>query len=208
MKKRTKVICFSLVLSIVCFFVTAFLFAGYWLKGDEKPVKSDAIIVLAGTPARSFYAADLYRQGYAPQVFISRPMRDHSLKMLDKIGVSYPRQEEVDKEILLKKGVHEQDIHFLGQSSLSTVEEAEAANKLFRGDTCKIIIVTSPYHVRRAGMIFKDTMDHCQFRVLSTTYEPFPEKWWSDQDAARNVLLETSKTVFYLFGGRFRSHEQ
>lgn len=208
MKKRTKVICFSLIMAIACLFVTVFLFAGYWLKGEEKPVKSDAIIVLAGTPTRSFYAADLYRQGYAPQVFISRPMRDPSLKMLDKIGVSFPRQEEVDKEVLLKKGVHEQNIHFLGQSSLSTVEEAEAANKLFRGDTCKIIVVTSPYHVRRAGMIFKDTMDHCQFRVLGTTYEPFPEKWWSDQDAARNVLLETGKTVFYLLGGRFRSHEQ
>lgn len=208
MKKRTKVICFSLILCIVCFFVTAFFFAGCWLKGDGKPVKSDAIIVLSGTPTRSFYAADLYRQGYAPQVFISRPMRDHSLKMLDKIGVSFPRQEEVDKEVLLKKGVLEHNIHFLGQSSLSTIQEAEAANKLFRGDSCKIIIVTSPYHVRRANMIFKDTMQNCQFKVLGTTYEPFTEKWWTDQDAARNVLLETSKTVFYLFGGRFRSRAQ
>lgn len=181
---------------------------GYWLKGDEKPVKSDAIIILAGTPTRSFYAADLYRQGYASQVYISKPVREHSLKMLDKIGVSFPRQEEVDKEVLLKKGVHEQNIHFFGQSSLSTVQEAEAASKLFRGDSCKIIIVTSPYHVRRAKMIFKDTMQNCQFKVLGTTYEPFPEKWWTDQDAARNVLLETSKAVFYLLGGRFRSHAQ
>ncbi|MEI7636297.1 MAG: YdcF family protein [Syntrophus sp. (in: bacteria)] len=208
MKKRTKVICFSLLLCIVCFFVTALFFAGYWLQRDEKPIKSDAIIVLAGTPTRSFYAADLYRQGYAPQVYISRPMRDRSLEMLDKIGVSFPRQEEVDKEVLLKKGVHEHNIHFFGQSSLSTIQEAEAANKLFRGDSCKIIIVTSPYHVRRANMIFKDTMKNCQFSVLGTTYEPFPKKWWTDQDAARNVLLETSKTVFYLFGGRFRSRAQ
>jgi uncharacterized SAM-binding protein YcdF (DUF218 family) len=207
-KKRTKIIFFSLIMFLVCLFVTTLFFAVYWLKGDEKPVKSDAIIVLAGTPTRSFYAADLYRQGYAQQVFISRPMRDQSLKMLDKIGVSFPRQEEVDKEVLLKKGVHEQNIHFFGQSSLSTIQEAEAANKLFRGDSCKIIIVTSPYHVRRATIIFKDTMQNCQFKVLGTTYESFPEEWWTDQDAARNVLLETSKIIFYLFGGRFRSTEQ
>jgi uncharacterized SAM-binding protein YcdF (DUF218 family) len=207
-KKRTKIFLFSLILCITCFFVTALFFAGYWLKGDEKPVKSDAIIILAGTPTRSFYAADLYRQGYAPQVFISRPVREHSLQMLDKIGVSFPRQEEVNKEVLLKKGVPEQNVHFFGQSSLSTIQEAEAANKLFRGDSCKIIIVTSPYHVRRANMMFKDTMQRCQFKVLGTPYEPFPEKWWTDQDAARNVLLETSKTVFYFFGGRFRSPAQ
>ena len=208
MKKRTKVICFSLILCIVCFFVTAFYFAGYWLKGDEKPVKSDAIIVLAGEPTRSFYAADLYNSGYAPAVYISIPIREHGLKMLDDLGIFIPRMEDIYKQILLKKGVHEQNIHFFGQSSLSTVQEAEAASKLFRGDSCKIIIVTSPCHVRRASMIFKDTMKNCQFRVLGTTYEPFPEKWWTDQDAARNVLLEMSKIVFYLLGGRFRSHAQ
>ena len=208
MKKRTKVICFSLILCIVCFFVTAFYFAGYWLKGDEKPVKSDAIIVLAGEPTRSFYAADLYNSGYAPAVYISIPIREHGLKMLDDLGIFIPRMEDIYKQILLKKGVHEQNIHFFGQSSLSTVQEAEAVSKLFREDSCKIIIVTSPCHVRRAKMIFKDTVKNCQFRVLGTPYEPFPEKWWTDQDAARNVLLEMSKTVFYLLGGRFRSHAQ
>jgi uncharacterized SAM-binding protein YcdF (DUF218 family) len=207
-KKRTKVICFSLILCIVCFFVTAFYFAGYWLKGNEKPVKSDVIIVLAGEPTRSFYAADLYNSRYAPAIYISIPIREHGLKMLDDLGIFIPRMEDIYKQILLKKGVHEKNIHFLGQSSLSTVQEAEVASNLFRGDSCKIIIVTSPYHVRRASMIFKDIMKNCQFRVLGTTYEPFPEKWWTDQDAARNVLLETSKTVFYLLGGRFRSHAQ
>ena len=208
MKKRTKVICFSLILCIVCFFVTAFYFAGYWLKGDEKPVKSDAIIVLAGEPTRSFYAADLYNSGYAPAVYISIPIREHGLKMLDDLGIFIPRMEDIYKQILLKKGVPEQNIHFFGQSSLSTVQEAESASKLFRGDTCKIIIVTSPCHVRRANMIFKDAMKDCRFRVLGTPHEPFPEKWWTDQDAARNVLLEMSKIVFYLVRGRFRSHAE
>jgi uncharacterized SAM-binding protein YcdF (DUF218 family) len=207
-KKRTKVVCFSFILCIICFFVMAFYFAVYWLKGDEKPVKSDAIIVLAGALTSTFYAADLYNSGYAPVVYISIPIREHGLKMLDDLGIFIPRAEDTYKQILLKKGVHEQNIHFFGQSSVSTVQEAEAASKLFRGDSCKIIIVTSPYHVRRATIIFKDTMKDCQFRVLGTTYEPCPEKWWTDQDAARNVLLETSKTVFYLFGGRFRSHVQ
>jgi uncharacterized SAM-binding protein YcdF (DUF218 family) len=207
-KKRITLISLSLILFTLCFLITAFYFAGYWLKGDEKPAKSDAIIVLAGAPARSFYAADLYNSGYAPAVYISIPIREHDLTMLDDLGIFIPRAENIYKQILLKKGVPEENIHFFGQSSLSTVQEAEAASKLFRGDSCKIIIVTSPCHVRRASMIFKDTMKGCQLRVLGTTYEPFPEKWWTNQGAARDVLLETSKTVFYLFGGRFRSHGQ
>jgi hypothetical protein len=40
-------------------------------------------------------------------------------------------------------------------------------------------------------------------RIVPTPYDPFPARWWTDQDAARNVLLELAKIAFYRLGGRF-----
>jgi hypothetical protein len=57
-------------------------------------------------------------------------------------------------------------------------------------------------------MVFRDKMKGCRFRVLATPYEPFPTKWWTDQDAARNVILEVAKILFYKFGGRFRNSNE
>lgn len=138
-------------------------------------------------------------------MYITRPARDHSLRALDELGIQLPRAENISRDILLKKGVRMENIHFLGESCLSTVDEAEAVRDTFIGDDCTILIVTSPYHVRRAGMIFRNEVPRCNSRILATPYEPYPRRWWTDQDSARNTLLELAKIVFYNFGGRFES---
>jgi uncharacterized SAM-binding protein YcdF (DUF218 family) len=194
---------FMIVLSVCAVF--AFFNVGSWLKSSDGPVKSDAIIVLSGPPSRSFYAADLYTNGYAPEVYISKPIREQELKMLDDLKVFMPRAEDIYKQILIKKGVPEGNIHFLGQSSLSTIDEGEEINKSFQKDNCSILIVTSSYHVKRTKLIFKKVITKCDFKVLGTPYEPFPEKWWTNQDSARNVILEIIKIIFYETGGRFQS---
>ncbi|MBI5195851.1 MAG: YdcF family protein [Nitrospirae bacterium] len=182
----------------------AFFYAGYWLQNEDKPGKADAIIILSGELTRAFYAADLYRQGYAPQIYISKPAREHAVQMLDDIGIVLPQEEEICRKVLLKKGVRDKDIHIFSRPSLSTIEEAENLNKMFKGRQCRFLIITSPYHVRRAKMIFKKTLKNCEFKMLRTPYEPFSKKWWTNQDSARNVILETAKILFFQFGGRFR----
>ena len=132
-----------------------FLICDSWLKSNDEPVKSDAIIVLSGPPSRSFYAADLYVKGYAPEVYISKPIREQELKMLDDLKVFMPKAEDIYKQILIRKGVPDRGIHFLGQSSMSTIEEGEEINNRFQKDNCRVLIVTSPYHAKRTKMIFK-----------------------------------------------------
>jgi uncharacterized SAM-binding protein YcdF (DUF218 family) len=202
--KRTVIfICIPMLLFILIFI--AVLNIGNWLKGSDIPVPSQAIIVLAGPPSRSLYAADLYEKGYAPEVYISKPIRERELKMLDDLKVFMPKAEDIYKQILIRKGVPERNIHFLGQSSMSTVEEGEEISKEFQRDDCRILIVTSPYHAKRTKMIFKKVLTKCDFKVLGTPYEAFPEKWWTNQDSARNVILEVIKIIFYETGGRFQS---
>jgi uncharacterized SAM-binding protein YcdF (DUF218 family) len=207
MKKVSKklIVVLAIVIILLCLSTFAFLNAGSWLKGNDKPVQSQAIIILSGPPTRSFYAADLYAQGFAKEIYVSRPVREYPLKMLDDLGVYVPRAEDIYKQVLIRKGVPDKDIHIFGESLLSTVQEAEAASKIFSGDKCKVLIVTSPFHVKRTQMIFKEKLRNCEFTVVGTPYEPYPDKWWSNQDSARNIILEITKIIFYKFGGRFYS---
>jgi len=179
-----------------------------WLKGGDQPVPAQAIMILSGPPTRAIYAADLYNRGYAKNVYITRPVREHFFKLTDDLGVYFPRTEQMQKDVLLKKGVPAKHITLVGGTCKSTVDEAGVADSVFKGKDCSILVVTSPYHVKRAQMIFRDKMDQCRIKVLATPYEPFYERWWTDQDSARNVLLEVTKIVFYKLGGRFESTEE
>lgn len=68
--------------------LVAGLFAGAGGLTSNEPVPADMVVVLAGAPERAFYAADIYRQGYAPMVFVSRPMKENGQAMLNKLGIA------------------------------------------------------------------------------------------------------------------------
>ncbi len=181
-------------------------FAGYWLAAGEKPVKSDAIIVLSGGFSRPFYAADLYQKGYAPVIYVGRPEIYGQTENLEEIGISVVRPEERYKEILLKKNVPEKAITFFGNGYVSTVEEAESLKKVMGDGPVKLLVITSLYHTRRAKAIFGDVLPNAEICMVATPYEDFfKRKWWTDRDSAITVVLETAQTLYYHLGGAFRS---
>jgi len=117
-----------------------------------------------------------------------------------------PRAEDIHNQILIKKGVSKNHIFFSDSPALTTIDEAEFVNRNFSGQKCNILIVTSPYHIKRTKIIFSDKVKNCRFKILGTPYEPFYEKWWTDQDSARDVILELLKILFYKMGGRYAQH--
>ena len=179
--------------------------AADWLFNPDQPEKSDAIIILAGDPARAFHAADLYSRGFARKIYISRAIRLPGHRLLDEIGVAFPRYEEIDRQVLMKKGVPEGDIFILAGASSSTADEAVNVAKLFERWGARLLLVTSPHHVRRARMVFGDLLPKAELRVVATPYEALPSQWWKNQDAARNVVLELAKILFYFAGGGFHA---
>lgn len=178
-------------------------YATDWLGTGDRPQKADAILVLGGSFTRPFQAADLYRQGLARKIYISVPAREDQHRLLDEAGIAFPREEEIVRQVLLKKGVPASAIEYFGKASVSTAAEAQAARVLFAGGAPRLLVVTSPYHLRRTKMIFADALPAADIRVIATSYDPFPQAWWKDQNAARNVLLELAKITFYQLGGRF-----
>ena len=200
------------VLAIVTTLATIiFLFyAADWLREQSAPTAADAVVVLAGPTERALYAAELFKAGYAHQILVSRPAREQSLLVLDKLGIAFPQMDEIYREVLVRSGVPADRIRFFGSGSTSTYEEAKALADLTRDTRPALLVVTSPYHVRRAAMILHgaEGLAAARIVVVGTPYESFPARWWTSQDAARNLLLELVKIAFYRMGGRFEAQAE
>ncbi len=191
------------VIVVLVLLTTLLAFAASWLLQADEPQSADAIVILAGDARRTRHASDLFRQGFAPRVLVSRPVRTAREKLLDGLDIPFPRAEQLDSEVLRKTGVPAVNIAFFGDGSVSTFDEALALKRVFAGKAPRLLVVTSPYHVRRARMILADALPGVALRVVATPYEEFPARWWTSQDAARDLLLEMAKLGFYSLGGRF-----
>ncbi len=197
-----------LVLATVAFSGIAIATTGFWLVPAAEEIRqADVIVVLAGAYERSEYAADLYQEGWAPKIWVSRPAREPRKSKLEKYGFVIPTEEQVHLRVLLYKKVAPENIDYFGARSLSTADEALAMREKIGAHPLRLLIVTSPTHVRRARIIFEDALKGTgtSLQVVATPYERFEPYWWRDQDSARIVILEIAKIIYYAIGGRFTS---
>ena len=191
---------FVLVLGLL---VVGFFYAGRLLAVDAEPRQADVGVVLAGHFARAGYAADLYRQGLIQRVWVTRPVRENGLAQLDTLGIPYPRQEEVSRAVLLKKGVPADRIEIVGDEVVSTIAEARLVADLLkaRPDIRSLLIITTRVHVRRASAIFCRALDNTSRATVTVVGTPddgfVADRWWTDRESARQVVLETAKLVLF-----------
>lgn len=84
----------------------------------------------------------------------------------------------------------------------STREEALAvAPELRKRAVRKCLLVTSNYHTRRAGGIFRSAVPEVEFRVIAAQDEFFrPGDWWKTRQGQKQFVLEWMKTVAGWFG--------
>lgn len=185
-----------------------FFFAPTLLQQQDPLEKADAIVILGGQYFRPIYAAELYNKGYAPQLLVSKPIVTPEEKAVRSLDPAHPYQWEIYKKILTVKGVPQKNFSFFGTASISTIEEAEELAKFLPENIKSIIIVTSPLHTRRAGIIFREKLPpELKIIMTSTPYDTIPVHWWKNYRSAPFVLLEVAKTLYYEMGGAFRSSE-
>lgn len=193
----------ALFFVLIAFSAGGFFYAGHLLAADAAPRPADLGVVLAGNFARAMYAADLYHQGLIPRILITRPERERGLTQLDSLGVPYPRQEEIGRAVLLKKGVPDNRIEVVGDGVISTIAEARLVADVLekRPEIHSLLLITSRFHVRRAEAIFKHVLKpHSRVDVFAvgTPYDGFvADHWWKDRDSARQVFLETAKLLLF-----------
>ena len=169
--------------------------AANWLKVEDKLVKADAIVVLAGdnNGERVNQAVELFREGYAPKLVMSGgPLSWHltSAKWMQKQA--------------LTMGVPKPAI-ILEEKSLSTIGNAEFTLPIIKQHSwTSIILVTSPFHTRRASRVFKKVFSPALIKVITYPVQKSkfnPKGWWRRHEDQENVMWEYIKSIYYLLKG-------
>lgn len=180
---------------------------GWFLVVDEGSVNCDAVVVLnTGVEyyPRLMEAADLYKKGYVKTIVINGDRKTDSLRGLEEMGFESccPWYEDTFR-ILELLGVLRTDIMAISaEDAYDTVSEAQLVGKeLLQSGIKKIIVTTSKYHTRRAGLIWKRIYKNdLQITVIPAESDPFdPEGWWRSGRQIRWVMAEYGAWVFYLW---------
>jgi uncharacterized SAM-binding protein YcdF (DUF218 family) len=164
------------------------------IKKDEmKP--ADAIVILAGEETeRVEHGVKLFKEGWARKDLI--------------VMAGGPLIWKYSWGGLMKEHARSLDVpadRILVQDRSRTTEEDAFYTReiLKKNGLTSIILVTSPYHSRRASLIFQQVLGK-DFRVLSSPAEDswfHPHEWWKRRRDRAAVLNEFSKFVWlWIFG--------
>lgn len=173
--------------------------AARFLVVDDGPRSGDAVVVLSGDPSGKRLATGLVSllEG-----------RGRVLIVLTE-GALSDRTTEVIHHVADLRGVAAGRVIVVGGVS-STREDARLAAEVMEGHGWHTaIVVTSPYHTRRASWVFHRAwtpLGLSAFVQPSTDPAWTPDRWWREPGTARSVASEYAKFVAY--GVLFAIHHQ
>jgi len=175
---------------------------GRYLIVEHQPEKSDLIVCLAGgNIERGLAAADAYKDGLAPRLYISREELPDGYGLLEEMGLNYPKKVDLLAMLLKELGVPETAILTSDSIVKSTIEEAQTVRKeVEKRGLRSLIIITSPTHTRRSWLTYRHVFEDSDVRihVLPSKYSKFrPEDWWKKRRYTREVIIEYEKLIYY-----------
>jgi len=163
------------------------------LSIEDDLAEADAIVVVAGgTPFRERAAADLYRQGWAPRVLISRPLNPDAVEALVALGVRPLDLQAESRQTLLRFGVPAGALVVLSEPARITEDELavvkrEAQTRGWR----RVILVSTPEHTRRVKTIwYRGGSGEVEAIVRGTPYGQPEGPWWRSRRQAEAILHE------------------
>jgi uncharacterized SAM-binding protein YcdF (DUF218 family) len=166
---------------------------GSYLVKADSPQKADIALVLAGDVEgnRILTAAQLVRRGYVSKVLVSGPSGLYGYHECD-LAIPFA----------VKAGYPESYFLHFEHDARSTQEEArDAIVRLRELGAHKILLVTSDYHTRRAGKIFRSAAPDLQFIVIAAPDVSFTaDGWWHTRQGEKTAFNEWLKTVTEPFG--------
>ncbi|KAF0135311.1 MAG: hypothetical protein FD145_137 [Candidatus Saganbacteria bacterium] len=196
MKLKNKVVVIALVIIGLILAAPLVLqkMADY-LVVQDKLEKSDVILVLAGDPngERVSQAVKLYKDKWAPKILMSGGPAVWHLTYAENM-----------KEQAKSYGIPDKDI-YLEDKSESTYEDIKFSLDILRKlEAKKIIIISSPYHMRRMSltarkMYLKHGIKTIVYPVQKSKWNK--EKWWLSHEDTQPVIYEYMALVQYLLKG-------
>lgn len=206
-KKLAAVVILSILFVSCC---AVFRSAGRWLVREDPLSKADVIVVLSGgLPYRADGAASLYKSGYAPVVWISRP--EGPQEELAARGIHYVGEEEYNRAIMIQRGVPESAIQIFPERIINTQQEVEELSREMRkAGIHSAIIVTSPEHTRRVKALWTKLVGNDpRVIVRAAAEDPFDrDHWWGNTRDTLSVVRETLGLINVWSGLPVRPHLQ
>jgi uncharacterized SAM-binding protein YcdF (DUF218 family) len=166
--------------------------AGRWLVREDPLASADEIMVLSGSmPARAEEAASIFRQGYAHEIWVSRPVSPR--EELEAMGIHYLGEEDFNRAVLVREGVPDADVRVFPQPIVNTEEEIEEISGQMRRDgKASALIVTSPQHTRRVRALWRKIAgSDLRLIVRAAPQDPFDaDHWWRTTHDTLAVVRE------------------
>jgi uncharacterized SAM-binding protein YcdF (DUF218 family) len=181
-----------LALGLISAGLFAFFHVGRWLIVEDPLQNAAAIAVLSGRmPSRALEAAKVYKQGYAPQVWLTHSTEPGAT--LAKLSVPYQGEDAYDKLILIHEGVPESAIRVLEPPIVNTADEMASIGQALSGaNPRRVILVTSKVHTRRTQTLWKHlSAANGDAIVHGVSDDPFDAgHWWRNTSDALDVARE------------------
>jgi hypothetical protein len=156
-------------------------------------------------------AAEIYRQGWAPEVWLFQDEPDNAGAVFARLGIQHPTELDLNQQVLERLGVPKAAIRVLEPPTTNTVSEAQLiAQELRRQGGGKVILVTSAVHTRRAKIIWRLTAgDHLQALVRYDPSEPGDlEHWWRTTQDVQDVEHEVMGLIDACLGFAVRPRRE
>lgn len=170
----------------------------------EKPLqRAEAILVLSGSAVykeRVRHAADLYKQGVAPQIFITNDVTRSGWFDDEESNTAFI---DLEQRRLIAEGVPADAITVLPEPVAGTDEEAKALQAELETRPLKsVLIVTSAYHTRRSLWTFEKILAGTGTEIGIAhpppgIQTPPPAYWWLKPRGWQTVAAEYVKFALY-----------
>lgn len=182
----------AIFLGLVLLVLAGALGVGRWLIVEDPLEKADAVVILSGRmPMRAREAAALYREGWAPQVWVTRPAGPGA--ELGAMGIPYVGEAFYSQRVLIHLGVPADAIRVLEPDCANTAAEVDAVSQaLERERGSSVILVTTKAHTRRVRALWrKRAIPGMRCIVRAVRDDPYDgAHWWRSSSDALDVVRE------------------
>ncbi len=185
--------------------------AGTYLVRKDAQLKGDAVIILMGSIAdRVLEASDLFNAKMAKQMLIVEEDMG-PINLLRSRGAHLISNTTQCKNVAVELGVPDSCISIIPGGANSTKMEAKLISQYLKQEKSidTVLIVSSPAHTRRAGLIFEHYFRKNGLDVVVITcpskYAGYTGKaWYTKREEVQDVLFEYIKLASFLVIEQFK----